>query len=351
MSRVPGPSRQAPAHVAERDAAKQVVVAVGALAALTLVGTLGFRWVEDLTFLDALYMAVITLSTVGYQEVAPSSMASRLYTVGFIIVGVGTAFYAVVALAGFLLEGRLRSILGRTAMNRQIQSLSDHVVVCGYGRLGRSVADSLRTSGTPVAVIEQDPDLEPELTASGLPFTLGSATEDGVLSAAGIERAQALVAATSSDADNVFIALSARELNPEIALHARAESEAGLRRLRLAGADQVVSLHGLGGQRIANAIVRPAVTDFIELAAPGSETPIDLEEVRIHPRSSLVGTTVGGLEEHDVRVSVVAVKRCDGPTHLHPGAEDVIGSGDHLVVVGDRGNLKRLADLAGKANP
>ena len=137
-------------------------------------------------------------------------------------------------------------------MNRQIQSLTNHVVVCGYGRLGRAVAAELELAGAPVVLIEQNPDLEPELAAAGHPYVLGCATEDGVLSAAGVENARAIVAATPSDADNVFIALSARELNPGISLHARAESDGGIRRLRLAGADQVVSLHGLGGQRIAN---------------------------------------------------------------------------------------------------
>jgi voltage-gated potassium channel len=342
--------RTAPGRSDERDSAKQVLVALGALATLTLTGTLGFWWIEDLSFLDALYMAVITLSTVGYQEVAPITQAGRIYTVIFILVGVGTAFYAVVTLAAFLLEGRLRSILGRTAMNRQIQSLSGHVVVCGFGRLGRSVASELALAGTQVVVIEQNPDLEPELAAAGHPYVLGSATDDGVLSAAGVENAQAIVAATSGDADNVFIALSARELNPGISLHARAESDGGMRRLRLAGADQVVSLHRLGGQRIANAIVRPAVTDFIELATPGGDAPIDLEEVRIAPNSALVDVPMGELSSHGLRVSVVAVKREGAATRLHPHDDEVIGSDDRVVVVGDRENLKRLAELANAAS-
>lgn len=338
--------RPAPGRGDERDAARQVLVAVAALATLTLAGTLGFMWIEDLSFIDAIYMAVITLSTVGYQEVAPATQLGRIYTVVFILLGVGTAFYSVVALASFLLEGRLRSILGRTAMNRQIQSLASHVVVCGYGRLGRAVAAELALVGTPLVLIEQNPDLEPELAASGHPYVLGCATEDGVLSAAGVENARAIVAATPADADNVFIALSARELNPGISLHARAESEGGIRRLRLAGADQVVSLHGLGGQRIANAIVRPAVTDFIELATPGGDAPIDLEEVRIAPNSALVDLPMSDLGSHGVRVSVVAVKREGEATRLHPHDDEVIGSGDRVVVVGDRENLKRLAELA-----
>lgn len=345
MSGTRPPARTAGRSV-DPEALRPVLVAVGALAALTVAGTLGFWWIEHVSLLDALYMAVITLSTVGYQEVAPATAAGRIYTVVFILVGVGTAFYAIATVAAFLLEGRLRSMLGRTAMNRQIHSLSGHVVVCGFGRLGRSVAAVLEQAGTPLVLIEQNADLEPELSASGHPYVLGCATEDGVLQAAGVEHAKAIVAATSSDADNVFIALTARELNPGIALHARAESEAGVRRLRLARADQVVSLHGLGGQRIANAIVRPAVTDFIEMAAPGGGDPIDLEEVLIAPTSSLVSVPLDELGARGLRVSVVAVKHEGSPTRLHPHGHEVIGGGDRLVVVGDRENLKRLAELA-----
>lgn len=329
----------------DRGSAARVARAAGLLAVLTLVGSLGFAWVEDLTLVDALYMAVITLSTVGYQDVAPATAAGRIYTVVFIMVGVGVAFYTVVAVAEFMLEGRLRNLLGRRNMDRSIESLRDHVIVCGFGRLGRTVVEALEQAGSPVVVVEADPDLESQLVESGRLCVSGSALEDSVLRAAGIERARSVVIATPSDADNVFIALSARELNPQVAVHARAETDAGSRRLRLAGAEQVISVHAIAGQRIANAIVRPAVVDFLELSRAGGHVPIDLEEVQLGAGCALCDCTLAELPSHGVRVNVVAVRR-SGETRLDPGAGEMLRSGDHIVVVGDKENLARLATLA-----
>jgi voltage-gated potassium channel len=330
----------------ERGPLARVAVAVGVLGLLTLLGALGFAWIEDLSPLDALYMAVITLSTVGYQEVAPATAAGRVFTIGFIMVGVGTAFYTLVTLAEFLLEGRLRDILGRRSMERAIESLSDHVIVCGYGRLGTTVAEALRREGVPLVVVERDPAREPELVSRGVLNVLGSGLDDATLRAAGIERARAIVIATSDDADNVFIALSARELNPQIALHARAETDAGLRRLRLAGADQVISVHSIAGQRLANAILRPAVVDFLELSSVGGEAPIDLEEVHVAEGCALCDRPLSDLTPHELEATVVAIKRADAGTQLHPSRGEVLRAGDHIVVVGDKESLRRLSVLA-----
>lgn len=324
----------------------RLAVAVVTLGSITAIGTTGFMWIEGLPFLDALYMAVITLSTVGYQEVAPPSAAGRIFTIGYIVVGVGAAVYTVAAVAEFFIEGRLREVLGRRAMERTIQAMSGHVIVCGYGRLGRAVTEALRGSAVGIVVVEQDPDLAEELDALGVPYVIGSAVEEGVLERAGIERAQAVVTATPSDPDNVYIALSARELNADIAIHARGETDHGMRRMRLAGAEQVISLHRLGGQRIANAIVRPAVVDFIELSTPGAEAPIDLEEVVIGTDSRLDGIRVGGIAELGVELQVVAVKRLGQDTKLNPRGDFRLAARDHIVVVGDHDDLRRLASLA-----
>ncbi len=330
----------------DRSHGRRAIVALGVLFALTLVGTFGFMLVERLGFLDALYMAVITLSTVGYQEVAPSSAAGRIYTIAFIFVGVGTALYAVVNVAEYLIEGRLREALGRRSMDRTIQALEGHVIVCGLGRLGRVVVEQLEQANTSVVVVDSDATLQSDLESAGRLYVIGSALEEAVLRQAGIERATALVAAMPSDPDNVFVALSARELNPRIAIHARAESAPGVRRLRLAGAEQVISIHSLGGQRIANAILRPAVVDFIELASPGGGAPIDLEEVVLSEGCGIDSTPLRDLPGRGVRIAVVAIKRAGQPTTLIPSADDVLHAGDHVVVVGDRENVRNLALLA-----
>jgi voltage-gated potassium channel len=328
---------------------KRLAIAITALTLLTLLGTLGYIWLEGLGLVDALFMTVITLSTVGYREVQPLSDAGRLYTLGLIVLGIGTAFYTVGAFAQFMLEGRLRDIVERRAMNRTIDSLRNHVIVCGCGRLGRAVADRLSQGKTPFVVIENDPETQAACEAHGHLLVRGSALEDASLVNAGIERARALVAATGSDSDNVFIALGAREAAPEIRIHARAETAAGIRGLRLAGACQVISPHQLGGQRIANAIERPAVVEFLELSTPGSGAKIDLEEVVLDETSRVANLALRDLAERGISVSVVAIKRGEGPIQLRPSPEDVLRPGDRVIVVGDRPNLVRMAERTGDA--
>lgn len=331
---------------ASRAPADRLIVALVALASLTTLGTAGYVLIEGMALTDALYMTVITLSTVGYGETVPLSEIGRLYTIGLIVLGVGTVFYAVGTLASFLIEGRLRQILGRRTMKRAIAALCDHVIVCGFGRFGRAVSEQLRLGAKPVVVIDPDPAIQAECEGMGCLFVLGSALEDEVLAEAGIERARALVAATPSDSDNVFISLSAREANPPILIHARAETRAGLRRLRLSGANQVISPHRLGGQRVANAIVRPGVVEFLELSAPEKGAEVDLEEIALSADSALVNAPLGDLADRGLRAAVVAIKRGDEPLRLKPEPTDVLLAGDRLVVVGDHDDLIRLAELA-----
>lgn len=321
-------------------------VALGALLALTLAGTAGFMFTGDLNFIDGLYMAVITLSTVGYQEVAPATLAGRVFTIGFIVVGVGTALYAVVAVAGYLIEGRLQEALGRRTMERAIQGLRGHVIVCGYGRLGRAVSGQLRQEQVDVVVVDPDPGIVEVLDKEGYHYVSGSALEESVLRAAGIEHARAIVAATPDDPDNVFIALSARELSPDIAVHSRGETEPGMRRLRLAGADQVVSIHNVGGQRMVNAILRPAVVDFIKLASPTGRLPVDLEEVALQEGCALDGQPLESVPSRGLHVVVVALTREQEETRLMPHGDEVLRAGDRVVVVGERDELALFAGLA-----
>jgi voltage-gated potassium channel len=318
--------------------------ALGLLFTLTLLGTLGYSVIEGMSVLDALYMTVITLSTVGYSEVEPLSDEGRWFTIGLIAFGVGAVFHAAGALAGFVIEGRLRELLGRKSMQRTIDRLEEHVVVCGFGRLGRAVANRLEAAK--VVVVDLDESMQAAAEESGFLFVHGSALEEGVLRAAGIERAQALIAATGNDPDNVFISLSARELQPEIRIHASAESSAGVRRLKLSGASQVISPHELAGERIANALLRPGVVEFLELSDPGTGTEVDLEEVVLSGASSVDGIAIGDLHAHGLSLSVIAIKRGDEPIRMHPAPDIVLRGGDHVIAVGDRKNLTRLADAA-----
>jgi voltage-gated potassium channel len=316
------------------------------LITLTAIGAIGFRTVVDLSWIDAFYMSVTTLSTVGYGEVRPLGPSGRLFATLFIVVGVGATLYTVVAVAEFAIAGRIGELLGRRVMERALVSLRDHVIVCGHGRLGRALVEQLTRAQVAYVVVDEDPAATARIEGGAAPVLCASADDEGLLERAGITRARAFVAATGSEAVNIFIALAAREANPSISIHARAETEVGARRLRNAGATQIVSPHRLGGQRIANAILRPAVVDFMELATPGSGVEIDLEEVAVAAGSELASMPVGALAEHGVRVSVVAIKRDAQPLLLNPQADVEIRAGDRVVVVGDRNAVNRLAEFA-----
>jgi voltage-gated potassium channel len=340
-------SLEPPRRLLEDTTKLRLRAGIAVLALLVVVGVFGFRWFGEMGWIDALYMTITTLATVGYGEVQPLDAKARLFAVFFIVVGVGATLYTAGALAEFLIAGRVSTwIRGRT-MDRRMDELEGHVIVCGYGRLGRVVGAELSRAGVEQVIVDRDPAVGELLAGTLHPFLVAPAEEEGVLERAGVARARAIVAATASEAVNVFTALGARELNPAIAIYARAESEAGARRLRRAGATLVVSPHHLGGQRLAQAILRPAVVDFLELTG----TAIDLEEVVVGPGSALAALRVEDLASHGVRVAVVAIKRGGAPIALQPPADTAIGAGDRIVVVGDRASVNRLAEIAAGSPP
>jgi voltage-gated potassium channel len=263
-----------------------------------------------------------------------------------IVAGVGTTLYVLAAIAELVLEGSLREVFQRRAMQRRIDALQDHIVVCGYGRFGRVVAEELIRAGEAVVVVEKEPERFAEVERAGLPCLLGSAATDEVLERAGIRRARAIVVATSSDADNTFVTLTARELNPALGIHARGEGDAAVRRLRRAGADHVTAVYLTAGQRAAASILQPTVVDVLELARPRQGAPVDLEEIRVVAGSPLVGRGLAAVEADVAGVRVVALKRAGESVRVVPEPATSVGADDHLVVIGERGALQRLAGLA-----
>ena len=217
------------------------------------------------------------------------------------------------------------------------------MIVCGFGRFGRAVVEELIRNAVAMVVIEADPAKQADLDTVGALHVAGSALEDSVLEDAGIGSARAIIVATGSDADNVYITLSAREKNPKILIYARGDSEAGLRRLKLAGADQVVAAYQWAGMRIAASILRPSVVDFLQLSVPGRESEVDLEEIRISRESPAAGKTIAALERENPRLRVVALKRNDQRLEMIPAAETKIEPDDLLVAIGEADSLKRLA--------
>jgi voltage-gated potassium channel len=320
-------------------------VAVMILLLFMVGGTAGFVWLERLGAFDALYLTVITLATVGYGDLVPVTRAGKLFAMVLVLGGGGTVLYLVAAVAQLVVEGQLREFWGRSAMERRTEQLSGHIVMCGYGRFGRVVAAELREHGEELVVIDSDPAREAELRALGVPYVIGSGVTDDVLEHAGIRRARALVIATPSDADNVFITLSAREKNPRLQIFARGESDGGLRRLELAGATRALSAYQAGALRMAACVLRSSVVEFLELSARGED--VALEEIRVAATSPLAGTAVAALEGGNPRTRVVGLKRGEEPLRMIPEPEERIAVGDLLVVIGPRASLERLAQVAG----
>ncbi|MCP4003817.1 MAG: potassium channel protein [bacterium] len=322
------------------------LIAFCGLLLITVFGSLGFVLIEDMTWFEGLYMTVITVSTVGYGEVRELSNAGRLFTIILIVTAVGAALYLLTLLAQTLIEVSLRELIMGDAMQKKIERLENHVILCGFGRFGRIVTEELQRNGFDMVIIEQNEEHRRDLDKLGEAYVIGSAISDDVLEAAGISRASQIVAATSSDSDNVFITLSARESNPNIRIHARGETDSALRRLRLAGAHHVTSAYQLGGLRMATSVLRPSVVDFLEIARPRFGEEVDLEEIRIADGCELAGQTIRALENQITRLRIVALKRGEDRIQLVPDEELQVCAGDHLVVIGERNKLEHLAQLA-----
>jgi voltage-gated potassium channel len=324
---------------------RKIVLWASVLLAILFLGSLGFVWIEGWSFFDGLYMTGITLTTVGFGEVHPLSKVGRAYTLVLLLAGMGVMLYIVTSLARVVVEGEIRQALGKRKLLTRIKKLKGHYIICGFGRIGEIIARQLKEKGIPLVVVENNPDHVSRLEESGYSFVVGDATREEVLQEAGIERASGLVAVVHSDADNVYIVLTARSLKPDLYIVARAEERGAEQKLKRAGADKVESPYEIGGRKMAYAILRPTVTTFIELAmAEGVD--LSMEEVTVEPTSPLVGLALkdSGIRR-DLDLIVVAIKRASGEMLYNPAPDTQIQGEDTLVVLGMRQNLEALDKL------
>lgn len=328
--------------------ARRLVLTLGILLVLLVAGTTGYRLVEGWHFVDALYMTVITITTVGFMEVHPLSAAGRVFTMLLSMGGVFTAFYLGTAIVASVVSGEMRGAFGRQRMERKLAELRNHLIVCGFGRMGHLVCAEFSSLRLPFVVIEKQDDLlEGFRIPHGIPFR-GDATSDEVLERAGVKRARGLVTVAASDADNLYITMSARFLNEKLFIVARAEGEAAEKKLLRAGANRVVSPYTIGGQRVAQAVLRPNVMDFLELATRSEHLELQIEETEVRPGSTLAGRTVRDSPvRSELGIIIVAVKKPDGRMVFNPAPEFVIEAGDLLITLGHRQQLDRLERLAG----
>ena len=328
------------------DRTKQIILNFFLFLCLLVFGAVGYIVIEGWSFMDSLYMTVITLATVGYGEVHEISPEGRLFTVILIFLGVGFFLYVVGNVIQFLVEGRIRHVLGRRILDKQISKLKNHFIVCGYGRVGRALSNYLIQKYIDVVVIEQNPNRVSVMDEDGLLYIMGGATDEAILMKAGIKRARGIISVLGSDADNVFLVLIAKRLNPKIFVVARSNQNETEQTLYSAGADKVVSPFALGARRIAHAILRPNVIHFLELAFTDDGTDINVEEIPVNVSSKLVNVS---LQESGLRQNfdliIISIRKADGAMCFNPKASHRFEAGDTVIAVGSGNGLMQAAKI------
>ena len=318
--------------------------------ALVVTGTIGYRVIEHGKYdlFDSLYMTIVTLSTIGYGETHELSRPGRVFTIFLILGGVFTFFYSATEIIRSVVSGEIADMLGKRKMERTLATLKDHIIVCGYGRMGRLVCREFARNHRPFVVIDINAvDLQDFEYENGIKL-IGDATNDEVLKHAGIERAHSLVTVMANDSENLFTTLSARLLNAKLIIVARVEDmQQSEQKLLRAGANRVVSPYEIGGTRVAQAVIKPTVVDFIELTTRTEHIALQLEERKVEPNSTLAGRNLRDSRLHaDHHLIIVAIKKHSGHMIFNPPADTVLEAGDILVAIGHRDHLGTLGDLA-----
>ncbi len=322
--------------------------AIALLIVLVAIGVIGYVAIERWSLLDAVFMTVTTLSTVGYKEVHDLSTTGQIFTVGLIVVGVGGMLYTVTAVVAYVVEVQFPGIVRRRRMTERIAELRNHYVVCGFGRVGHFIAQELARERARFVVVEADPEVHRSCEALGHPCLLGDATMDETLKVAGIDRARGLVAALDTDEKNLYVVLSARVLRPDIFIVARATSEDAESKLRRVGANRVLTPYATAGRRMATLLMRPLVADFLDTVMHSEQMELLLEELTVPEGSPLANMTIG---EMHVRTRtgafILAIQRKDATMVTTPSGETMLQAGDELVVLGTQAQLRQLEQLEG----
>jgi voltage-gated potassium channel len=326
---------------------ERIPLALSLLITVVCIGTLGFHVIEGWTWFDGFYMTLTTMTTIGYGEIHPLSHAGRVFNSFLIVTAVLAAAFTLGTLTQALLEFEFGKAFGRRRMERALSKLSDHYIVCGAGRVGRTVVRELRARGQSCVVIEKDPGRARWAQDEEVAVIVGNASSDEVLEKARIETARGLVAAVSSDAENLYIVVTAHGIRADLKIIARASEDEATSKLLRAGASQVLSPYHFIGRRIAQLLLRPHVLDFVDAAVGSDRLDIEISEVKVSGRSALIGRKLSDtiLRRHADFI-ILAVKSSDGKMAFNPSLESVIRAEDYLIVIGSDEQLKRLESLA-----
>jgi len=317
------------------------------LAAVIAGGTIGYVGIEGWSVWDAFYMTVTTVATVGYREVHPLTRAGQAFTLALILVGVSAALYAFSVLAAMVVEGGWPKYVEQWRRVRMINTLSNHYVICGYGRIGSIVAAEFTRQKTPFVIVDRDPVRVLEANQRGHLAVEGDASREDTLKVLGIDRARGLVAAVGTDAENVYAVLTARVMKGNLFIIARAEGEESISKLKKAGADRVISPYRIGALQIAQTALRPAVVDFVEIATSSENLELSIEEIRVEKGSPIAERPLAEIVRRDtMNVVIVGIQHAEGRMEFNPTRDTVLHAGDHLIALGSSSMLKELERAA-----
>jgi voltage-gated potassium channel len=311
------------------------------LVIIVVIGVIGYELIEGWKFLDSLYMVMITITTVGYNEVHPLSSAGRIFTMFLMFGGVGGALYALSGIVGYVVEGNIGTEWELRKMKNRINALKDHFILCGFGRVGEEIAKTFKAEDVPFIVIDNRPDRLEQLSKSDYIYLAGDATRDEILKEAGIESARGLIAAVGTDVDNTYITLSARGICPGLFIEARASSPEAAKKLERSGANRVIMPHAIGGSRMAMLALRPAVVDFVDNVIYSRGREMLLESIDVKADSNLVGQTIQDIN-HRTRVVILAMQKKGVSLMPNPSGDVLVEKGDQLFVIGTRAQLTTL---------
>ncbi|MCF7957553.1 MAG: potassium channel protein [Phycisphaerae bacterium] len=322
---------------------RRLAQALALVIGVTGAGTVGFVLIEKMSFFDSLYMTLVTISTLGMKAGQGEAMSGggKFWVICLIIIGIASAMISLSIIVSVIVEGQMRSILGRRKVNNKIASLNNHIIVCGFGRMGRSVCDSLRKRNVNLVVIDNDDAKTTIAETEGYLYVLGDANDESTILDAGIERAQGMITVLDTDAANVFVTLIARDFNPNIKIAARAEKPESESRLRRAGASKVICPQVIGATRLANLLTRPGVVEFIDFASQGLD--LEAEQYRITEGNKLIGQTLSQANlPRKIGVLIIAIKRSDGTTLFNPHPDTVLQVDDLMLLTGRTGSMAQL---------
>jgi voltage-gated potassium channel len=327
----------------------RIWLVVFAVAAALVVGTIGFHWLEGWSLVDSLYVSAQTVTTVGYGDLTPQTSRGKLFAAAFMVLGVGVVLYCLTTAAHSIVQSALIATLDQRRHSRKMSKLRNHFIICGAGRVGSHLVRYLKQSGEIFLVIEKDPQKVVELTDQGVAVLVRDATLEESLREAGVEHARGLAACLPNDADNVYVVLTARDLNANLHIVARAAEEPAEVKLVRAGANRVIAPTIIGGHRMATALTKPAVADFID-SITASQLELTFEQLEVEPSSTLVGKKLRETKiRSDLDIVIVSIRRNDGKMLFNPSGEAVIEGGDMLIAIGHPESLIKMNKLAAKS--